>query len=205
MKRLLLILTGAAIGFILAATAQELTQRTDQPPSLSGTISNFTVAEAPGPAPLTEFTGLDGATHTLADFQGKVLAINFWATWCGPCKREMPALDRLQAELGGDEFAVMLISLDRLGAAHVAPFLDEMGLAGLSSYLDPKMRLWRDLGGRGLPTTILLAPDGTEIGRLEGPAEWDAREAMALVRYHIEGPLAARSHRGQLRGDSGSP
>lgn len=186
MKRVLLVLAGAAVGFALAATAADLALPDRQPPSITGTIENFTWAEASGPAPETSFTDLGGTPHTLADFRGKVLAINFWATWCAPCKREMPSLGRLQAELGGEDFTVILVSLDRLGAASVAPFLDQMGLEELSSYLDPKMQLWRDVGGRGLPTTILIDVDGVEIGRLEGPAEWDEREALAMIRYYLD-------------------
>lgn len=155
-------------------------------PPLEGVFAtNFTLLDRPVPAPLERFQDLQGNPAKLADFTGRVVVLNFWATWCAPCLREMPSLDRLQAALGGDGFTVVLMSQDRRGAEQVEPFLAKLDI-GLTSQLDPKMALFRALGGRSLPTTILFDADGNELGRLVGPAEWDRPEALALIRYYLE-------------------
>ncbi len=172
-------------GVALVAAAVGLIAARDAAPPIAGTVVNFTPAETPRPVPETRFTDLAGRPHTLAHIRGRVVALNLWATWCGPCIREMPSLDRLQAELGGEDFTVVLMSQDRLGAEQVEPFLARLGI-GLTSQLDPKMALFRALGGRGLPTTILIDARGIELGRLEGAAEWDRPEALALIRYYLD-------------------
>lgn len=181
-KRVLIGLAGLAL---VAAAAAGLIAARDAAPPIAGTVVNFNPAETPRPVPETGFTDLAGEARTLAHFRGRVVALNFWATWCGPCIREMPSLDRLQAALGGDGFTVVLMSQDRRGAEQVEPFLAKLDI-GLTSQLDPKMALFRALGGRSLPTTILIDARGNELGRLVGPAEWDRPEALALIRYYLE-------------------
>jgi thiol-disulfide isomerase/thioredoxin len=122
----------------------------------------------------------------LSDFAGRVVLLNLWATWCAPCVREMPTLDRLQAELGGPDFEVVALSSDRAGAAAVEPFFRTHGLSRLGVYLDPQGEATRALGTRGLPTTVLIDREGREVGRLEGVAEWDSPEAKALIRAYID-------------------
>ena len=150
-------------------------------------MEGFAVAETPRPAPATRFNGRDGESYTLERFRGKVVLVNFWATWCGPCVREMPSLKRLQARLGGARFTVLALSQDLGGWARMTPFLERHGLGGLPAFHDPKAVTARAAEVRGLPTSVLYGADGRELGRLVGHAEWDSDEALALLRHYIGG------------------
>ena len=142
---------------------------------------NFAPSE---PRPVPELTFFDGAGNevSLADFRGEVVVLNLWATWCAPCRREMPSLDRLQARFGGDGLEVIALSLDRGDVARVRDFYDELAISSLAIYHDPEGRAGRELGAPGLPTTILIDRNGQEVGRLLGPAEWDSDEAIAVIK-----------------------
>jgi thiol-disulfide isomerase/thioredoxin len=155
-------------------------------PPIGGAVAKF--AADPRPAPQLSFTDADGKPLTLAEFHGRFLLVNLWATWCAPCVKELPALDRLQQALGGDRFRVITISLDRAGAPLVKPFFAERGIANLPTFLDQKGASFAAFTVRGLPTTILLGPDGGEIGRIEGDVDWDAPDARALLAYYLEKP-----------------
>ncbi|MEN3975199.1 TlpA disulfide reductase family protein [Emcibacter sp. SYSU 3D8] len=146
-----------------------------------GQVEDFEVAAEPRPVPELAFKTVGDRDVTLSDFRGKTVLLNFWATWCAPCKVEMPSLDRLQAQLGGDKFAVVAISSDRAGKRAVDPWFDEEGFK-LERYYDPKNAVGMGLGVTGLPTTILLDAQGRELGRMLGDAEWDSPEAVALVK-----------------------
>ena len=111
--------------------------------------------------------------------------VNFWATWCAPCRREMPALDRLQRAYGGRGFVVLALSLDRTGRRAVEPFYREIGLNSLDMYFDPGGRAQRAFGISLFPTSVLIDARGRVVGRLEGPAEWMAPEARALIRHYL--------------------
>jgi len=128
----------------------------------------FILQKQARPLPEIAFEDQAGATLRLSDFRGKVILLNLWATWCAPCRHEMPTLDHLQAMLGGPAFEVVALSVDREGVATVAPFYEELGLEALAIYVDSSTRAMRALGALGLPTTLLLDPDGNEIGRLLG-------------------------------------
>lgn len=130
---------------------------------------------------------VDGAGRdlTLADFRGKVVLLNIWATWCVPCREEMPTLDRLQGQLGGDDFHVIPLSIDRAGLKVVRRFYEEIGLRHLGMYLSDSTRAMFALGIIGLPTTILIDRSGRERGRLVGPAEWDSTVVMAQIQSII--------------------
>ncbi|HUT49051.1 MAG TPA: TlpA disulfide reductase family protein [Alphaproteobacteria bacterium] len=158
----------------------------DGPPRFDGTIGQFTLIKPLRPAPQIPLTDEKGRTVTLADFKGKVVLVNFWATWCGPCVREMPALDALQAKFGREKFVIVAVSLDRLGFAKVTPFLERIRVERLTVLLDRNRALYRKVGGQGLPTTLLLDHEGKVRGYLEGPAEWDSKAAEALVRYYLD-------------------
>ncbi len=146
---------------------------------------NFEPAAAAGRIPDTIFTDEAGRELTISDFRGRIVLMNFWATWCGPCVREMPALERLSARLGGDDFAVIALSEDRNGWEKIGPFRDKLGLKSLALYHDVKSVMMFGTKARGLPTTILIGRDGRELGRLTGPAEWDSEDAVALMRHYI--------------------
>jgi len=137
-----------------------------------------------------EFEDGSGRQRSLADFRGKVVLLNIWATWCAPCRQEMPTLDRLQSLLGGSDFEVVALSIDRGGQAAVKSFFDEIDAQQLAIYVDVMAEAGTRLGIIGLPTTLLLDPAGREIGRVTGPAEWDRPEVIEAIRYYLP-PRAA--------------
>jgi thiol-disulfide isomerase/thioredoxin len=142
---------------------------------------NFAPTE-PKPAPELGFLDGQGNALSLEDFRGKVVILNLWATWCAPCRHEMPSLDRLQAALGDEGLQVVPLSLDRGEVSKIEAFYEEVGLPTLDIYHDPKAAAGRAFGAYGLPTTIVIDREGMEIGRVLGPAEWDGEEAMTLIR-----------------------
>ena len=145
----------------------------------------FVFKQAPEPLGEVRFTDAAGAPMTLADFKGKTILLNLWATWCAPCREEMPSLDRLQRELGSDTFEVVALAVDRAGPEAARKFLDEIGVTSLKLYSDTTTRSGSALRAVGMPTTILIDAEGREIGRLPGPYEWDAPEAKALIQAEL--------------------
>ncbi len=145
----------------------------------------FLVHESPKPLPDIRFQDAGGRTLGLSDFRGKVVVLNVWATWCGPCRREMPTLDRLQAALGGADFQVIALSIDRKGLDVVRKFYGEIGIRHLAMHIDSSGNAARELGALGLPTTLLIDRAGREIGRLVGPAEWDAPDMTDFIRQRL--------------------
>ena len=131
------------------------------------------------------FIDAGGREKTLEGFHGRVVLLNIWATWCPPCREEMPTLDRLQARLGGDDFHVLPLSIDRAGLDPVRRFYAEIGIRHLDMYLAEELRAMLAFGAVGLPTTILVNRDGQEIARLVGPAEWDSPRAVAQFQSVI--------------------
>lgn len=127
----------------------------------------------------------DGRDLTLADFHGRVVLLNIWATWCAPCREEMPTLDALQARLGGEDFHVLPLSIDRAGLGPVRRFYDEIGIRHLEMYLAEDIRAMLAFAVIGLPTTILIDRQGHELGRLSGPADWDSRGNITLFETII--------------------
>ena len=155
-------------------------------PPISGTVLNFTPTNPGRPAPIEPFFDADGREVSLQGFGGKVVLLNLWATWCAPCLKELPSLDRLQAQLGGDRFQVIAVSVDRRGAEAVRPFFEKLKISHLTIYVEPKGRLADMIGLQILPSTIIIGPHGLMLGRMIGAAEWDAPEALALLRYYID-------------------
>ncbi|RUX27865.1 TlpA family protein disulfide reductase [Mesorhizobium sp. M7A.F.Ca.US.011.01.1.1] len=146
---------------------------------------NFTVQATPQPLPEIQFQDGDGQPKTLADFSGKVVLLNIWATWCAPCRQEMPTLDRLQAKLGGPDFEVVALSMDRGGLDKVKKFFAEIGVERLALNIDTSGKAMFALGAPGLPMTLLIDSQGKEIGRLIGPAEWDSPDMIDFIRSHF--------------------
>lgn len=166
-----------------------MTQSNDQPAEIREGSSRkqapglpaFVFKKAPEPLADVNFVDGTGTPKTLKDFRGKTILLNLWATWCAPCRHEMPSLDRLQAELGSDKFEVVALAVDRSGADAAKKFLDDTGVKALKLYADPTTRSGSALKAIGMPTTILIDTEGREIGRLPGPAEWDSADAKRLI------------------------
>jgi len=145
-------------------------------------LKKLTVREAPPLPPKTIFSSADGQTFTLEELRGKTVLVNVWATWCAPCLAEMPSLDRLQGQRGGDDFQVVTISIDRT-KYEPAKFFNDNGIKNLSPWHDGSYGIPGNLQLRGYPTTVIYNPQGREIAILEGEAEWDSPEALALIDY----------------------
>lgn len=143
-------------------------------------LGEFIPLTPPQPAPQVAFTDLDGNPASLADFTGKPVVVNLWATWCQPCLREMPSLERLQARLDG-KLTILAISEDRAGGRLVIPFVAKLELSKVKVYLDPKSEIGRAFNVRGLPTSIVIDAEGRVVGRLEGAAEWDSPQMLAVL------------------------
>lgn len=158
-------------------------------------MGSLVIHPAPRPMPEVTFEDADGTKHGLIDFKGKVVLLNLWATWCVPCRQEMPTLDRLQARFGGPGFEVVAVSIDRTGLKAVNPFFESTGVRHLAPYLDTSGRMARAVGALGLPTTLLIDRDGQEIGRAIGALEWDSPTIVEQIRPYLP------DHREQSTGD----
>jgi thiol-disulfide isomerase/thioredoxin len=150
-------------------------------PALEG-LGSLKPVEPPAVPAAVSFQAADGAEKSIADFAGKGLVINLWATWCVPCVAEMPALQAAAKVLAGDGVLVLPLSSDRGGAKVVQKFYDAHGITGLPVWLDAKGAVARAWGARGLPTTIIIDRQGRERARLEGGADWASAEMLAAVR-----------------------
>jgi thiol-disulfide isomerase/thioredoxin len=152
-----------------------------------GDMKKLVFHETPVPASATPFTDLDGAEKTLESYTGKIVVLNFWATWCAPCRKEMPALDRLNAELGGADLAVVTLATGRNSPQGMRRFFEEESIATLPLYRDPKQAIAREMSVLGLPITVILDREGREIARLRGDAEWDSESAKAILSALVAG------------------
>ena len=140
---------------------------------------------APRALPDLSFVDGAGTPRKVSDFQGKVVLLNIWATWCPPCREEMPSLDRLQKALGGPGFEVVALSIDAGGADAVRGFYKEFGIGSLAVYVDPGMRAISQLSTPGVPTTLLIDARGRELGRHAGPSSWDDADVIKLISRHL--------------------
>jgi thiol-disulfide isomerase/thioredoxin len=170
------------------AVLQELPKGPGTNPLSQGQMAAFVFRKEPEALPQLRFQDAEGKERTLVDWRGKVVLLNLWATWCLPCRREMPSLDRLQKELGSDKFEVVALSVDRKGLEASKKFLDDIKIEKLALYVDATARANSDLRAVGLPATLLIDAQGREIGRLLGPAEWDSEDAMRLIRAAVSDP-----------------
>ncbi|MGI9426989.1 MAG: TlpA family protein disulfide reductase [Hyphomicrobiaceae bacterium] len=169
------------------ATAAPKTSAAPTDGNLSvGAMTTFVFKDEPMDLPEATFNNADGQAISLKSFAGKVVLLNLWATWCAPCRKEMPHLDRLQAELGSDKFEVVAVSIDRGSPEKSRKFLDEIKVKALKLYHDPSAQLGFTLKTIGMPSTLLLDAKGREVGRLVGPAEWDHADAKRLINAQLE-------------------
>lgn len=151
-----------------------------------GTMKKLVFHAEPRAAGKAEFFDAEGGAHGFDEYRGQWVLVNFWATWCPPCRKEMPALDALQTELGGEAFQVVTIATGRNKLPSIRRFFDEAGVEALPILLDPKSALGREMSVLGLPTTVILNPDGEEIARMQGDAHWDSDSAKAIIAALID-------------------
>ena len=161
-------------------------------PLVHGEVAALAVAEKPLRLPDLAFNDAAGRAHSLADWRGRFVLFNLWATWCVPCRKEMPALDALQAKLGGGNFEVVAVNIDTRDPDKPRNWLKEVGITRLAYYADPSAKVFQDLKlvGRafGMPTTLIVDPAGCEIGTVAGPAEWASEDALQLVTAALGRP-----------------
>jgi thiol-disulfide isomerase/thioredoxin len=138
------------------------------------------------PAPVAVFSGEDGKLHSLAEFKGRLVLVNLWAPWCGPCVKELPALASLQKALPGGHFAVVTVDVSRDSQAGARDFLKSHGAGTLPANVDANAALLRAFGGYGLPMSILIDKDGNEIARAEGAPDWSAPESVSYLKWLAE-------------------
>lgn len=195
---------GAAAALALAGVFYVRSQSVDKPnacpasaalvqklaPLMRGAVAAAAAPKTPKPLPALDFLAPDGAPTSLAALPAKVKLVNIWATWCVPCREEMPTLDKLQAEMGSPDFEVVAINIDTSRLERARAFLAEIGVKNLAFYSDPKADAFYKLkmAGRatGLPTTYLVGKDGCELATLAGPANWASDDARALIRAALQ-------------------
>lgn len=176
----------AATAAAPAATGQAA-PATSRDKLASGDMLTFVFKKQAEPLADIAFEDGTGTKRSLADFKGRYVLLNLWATWCAPCRHEMPSLDRLQKRLGGKDFEVVALSVDRQGAGPSKKFLDDIKVEKLALYVDSTSKSLGALKATGLPTTILIDREGREVGRLAGPAEWDGADAVRLIEAVAKG------------------
>ncbi len=172
------------LAFVLAVAPSG---RTLAKGSLTGDYAKFIHDARPEKTSDIAFFDARGEKHTLKDFRGKVVLLNFWATWCPPCVAEMPRLNALQAKLGGKAFTVLTISQDRGGAAMVKRFLKRRKLANLPVFIDKNRKLGIAFKQSLLPTTMLLDTKGRELGRIVGAVDWTSPQAVSFIKRYLPG------------------
>ena len=155
-------------------------------PLASGELAALQILDDPAPAPNLVFFADGGAPHKLAEFKGKTVLVNLWATWCIPCRQEMPALDKLEGELGSPKFQVLPINIDQRNPDKPRAFLQEAGVKHLGYFYDQSVNVFQDLKAstkvEGLPVSVLVGAEGCALGVINGPADWGSADAQALIK-----------------------
>jgi thiol-disulfide isomerase/thioredoxin len=163
-------------------------------PLAHGEVAALTMATTPLRLPDLTFEGADGKPRKLSDWRGRTVLLNLWATWCVPCRKEMPALESLQAKLGGPDFEVVAVNIDTRDPEKPKNFLKEANLSRLAYFSDQKAKIFQDLKGigraLGMPTSVLVDGRGCEIATIAGPAEWNSEDAIKLITAALK-PVAA--------------
>jgi thiol-disulfide isomerase/thioredoxin len=207
-KRLALILMGGLVGVVVGLAgvygismfagnpaadaacrpAVETAQRIA--PLVHGEVAAVAVATTPLQVPDLAFTDGKGQPRKLSDWRGRTVLLNLWATWCVPCRREMPALDALESKLGGPDFEVVAVNIDTRNTEKPRAWLKDVGVTHLAYYADPSAKVFQDLKliGKafGMPTTMLVDPAGCEIGTIAGPAEWASKDGVKLIEAALK-------------------
>jgi thiol-disulfide isomerase/thioredoxin len=176
----------AASIFLLVAPTLEAADEGEADMPDRTKLGEFVPATQPRPAPAISLADTSGHSVELSELQGKLVIVNLWATWCGPCLREMPSLERLQSRLG-ERVAVLAVSEDRGGNKSVEPFIAKLGLKSVKIYIDPKSEVGHAFGVRGLPTSFLIDREGKVLGRVEGAAEWDSPKILGVLEPLLSG------------------
>jgi len=183
--------TLSMVGVVVLALAAAGVLRELSAPRDAGSASpadrkpRMSEAESPKPVPELKFVDRRGASRSLADFRGRFVLLNVWATWCAPCREEMPSLDRLQQTLGGSDLEVVALSIDRGGVFAVETFYEELDLRALGVYVDTSAEALAKLRAPGIPVTVFVDRSGRELWRVVGPARWDAPEVVARIRGYL--------------------
>jgi thiol-disulfide isomerase/thioredoxin len=190
-KRMAWAIGVALLGLAAASAYRELTSEAGSSGTTLSPVAGTTASVSAGaPAgrrllPDLRFVDEGGASRSLGEFRGRVILLNVWATWCAPCRDEMPALERLQASLGSPGFEVVALSLDRAGATAVKRFYEELGLRALRIYVDAEGEALGKLGAVGIPLTVLVDREGRELWRVLGPRHWDQADEIGRIRAHL--------------------
>jgi len=177
----------AAVLYLAAALCANAVQAQDLSGYLTGQMRGVVVHDAPVAASALPYLHEDETEGSLADYEGRYVLLNFWATWCAPCREEMPSLQTLQDAMGGEDFTVVTLATGRNPPQAIRRFFEEIGVTDLPQHRDINQQIAREMGVFGLPITVILDPEGQEIARLRGDAHWDSPEAMALVEALIAG------------------
>ncbi|MBV8507378.1 MAG: TlpA family protein disulfide reductase [Alphaproteobacteria bacterium] len=170
----------AALMFLLVAPALGAADEGEADMPDRTRLGEFVPSSQPYPAPAISLSDITGQSVELSELHGKLVIVNLWATWCEPCLREMPSLERLQSRLG-ERIAVLAVSEDRGGNKTVEPFIAKLGLKSVKVYIDPKSEVGHAFGARGLPTSFLIDREGKVLGRVEGAAEWDSQKILGVL------------------------
>ena len=178
--RLAVLYLAASLG-ANAAVAQDLSAY------LTGEMRGLVIHDAPVAASALPYLRMDETEGALSDYAGQYVLLNFWATWCAPCREEMPSLQNLQDALGGEDFTVVTLATGRNPPQAIRRFFEEIGVETLPQHRDINQQIAREMGVFGLPITVILDPEGQEIARLRGDAHWDSPEAVALIEALIAG------------------
>jgi len=165
----------------LGANAQDLSEL------LTGEMRGLVIHEEPHPASDLPFVRVDESEGSLADYEGQYVVLNFWATWCAPCREEMPSLQNLHDAMASDDFTVVTLATGFNQPQAIRRFFDETGVVDLTQYRDINQQIAREMGVFGLPITVILNPAGDEVARLRGDAHWDSPEAMAVIEALMAG------------------
>ncbi len=184
------VVVALAAAAIVSITGPRSTREALACTAADGVLGNYQATTPPGAVPDAAFADGTGAARTLAEWRGSGVVLNFWATWCAPCVREMPALDRLTKMVAGDGIAVLALSEDRGAPSVVTAFYEKHAIRNLPVLMDTRRKQLAGFAIPGLPTTVLIDAGGNEVGRVVGVAEWDTDDAAAFLRRCL-GPRAA--------------